>query len=320
MTLKHVVDRFRGTKILVIGDVMLDKYIMGEADRLSPEAPVPVVKVQEVRYVPGGAANTALNVASLGGDVTIIGEVGADTTKSMLVELLRRNNVKTRFITTSKGTIYKTRIVVGSHQIVRVDHEKIKPALSCDRLEYTVENVLRETKPSVVVIADYNKGAVTEEAMKGIIRLCEKYNACVIVDSKKKEYTCCKGARLITPNNKEARASTEMPTEDIKYVARKLRQTAEVEEIVITRGAKGIFLLACEDGVEHELPTVAREVFDVSGAGDTVIATIALTLATGNATYIGCVLANLAAAVVVKKLGTATVTKEELLQKIEEMK
>jgi len=302
-------------RILVVGDVMLDKYVFGDVARISPEAPVPVVRATHRTEHPGGAANVAMNIARLGALAQVIGFTGGDDSERLLAAGLEADAIKISFVSCDEfPTITKQRIFGGRQQIVRVDTERLdaRPAGDYERL---IAAVL-EDLPSAhaVVLSDYAKGVLTPKVCAQIIEAARGLGIPVLVDPKSIDFTHYRGATAICPNLGELAAATGESTRDLLRVldaGRALIVPLDVDFIVATLSDKGIALL---QPAGHSIaPAVARQVFDVSGAGDTVIATLALSLASGLDRMTAVELANLAAGIVVAKVGTVPVEKHELL-------
>ena len=302
--------------IAVIGDVMLDCFVTGGTKRLSPEAPVPVFDVGNERYVPGGAANVAMNIAALDGQVRLVGVIGADHYGASLRALIdaAAPQIGAALIVNEDGlTTVKTRIIVGQHHIVRIDREK-----EC-RLTEALESGLIDAAraaietAAVVVISDYAKGTLTQRLIQAIIAHANALDIPVIVDPKGGDFSVYRGATILTPNVGELRAATGLPCdsdEDAERAA-SAASAATGAQILLTRSEKGMLLVG-KDAAPFHLPTEAREVFDVSGAGDTVVATLAVCLASNMPVERAMRFANSAAGLVVAKVGTATVTTAEL--------
>jgi len=315
--LTSLIENFKHKVILVIGDVGLDKYIHGSVERVSPEAPVPVLNVRSEKIMPGLAGNTAANIASFGALVYLIGVAGTDSASETLRRELEALGIKSHLIQdTSRKTIHKTRIVGGKQQIARVDYESVEEIGR--EIEQKILNEARFLIRGVdaVVISDYGKGVITKDLASSVIALCKENGKKLIIDPKPQHREFYKGAFLITPNDKE---SFEMlQVKDVSERGLKLSEELEAN-ILITLGDRGMALF--EQGKERvDLPTQAKEVFDVSGAGDTVVATIALALGSGASLHEACILANHAAGIVVGKIGTAQVTERELIDEINKKK
>ena len=309
--------RFRDCPVLVVGDLMLDEYLWGHVNRISPEAPVPVVEVQRRSFTVGGAANTAANVAGLGGSAIIAGIVGDDAEGTRIRDLLAGLGIDTSAIVVdpTRPTTTKTRVIAHSQQMVRIDHEQ--PGALDDAVEADLLARLEAQLPGVraAVVSDYGKGVISPNLCERFIALARAAGVPVIVDPKGTDYRKYRGATVVKPNQLETG----------KVLNRDLRTTAEVEHagrelleflgagssVLVTRGAHGMTLLQADRPAVH-VPAQAREVYDVTGAGDTVAGTLALTLAVGGSLESACQLASLAAAVVVGKVGTATCGLAEL--------
>ncbi len=315
-----LVTSLAGKRVLVVGDVMLDEYIWGAVRRVSPEAPVPVVETQRRTFVPGGAANAANNVVSLGGRALLGGVVGADAAADHLRDTLRQQDVRTDGLVVEPGrpTTCKTRVVAHHQQIVRVDHEQrgpLSPAAE-QRLLAWVE----ETLPAVdaCILSDYGKGVVSPELAGRLLDLARRANRPVVVDPKGADCLKYRGATVVKPNLHEAErfTRTEVQTDaDLLTVGGQLLEMLDGTAVLITRGAHGMSLFRAGRPVVH-IPSVARDVFDVTGAGDTVIGTLALALAAAVPLERAADLANRAAGVAVSKVGTAPVTHAELVQAV----
>ncbi|MBL8511739.1 MAG: D-glycero-beta-D-manno-heptose-7-phosphate kinase [Betaproteobacteria bacterium] len=296
-------------RVLVVGDVMLDRYWFGDVSRISPEAPVPVVHVQRAEERPGGAANVARNVAALGGRATLLSVVGDDEAGRALAALLAKENVHTLFHTdASLPTTVKLRVIGRQQQLLRIDfetppsHEVLEDKL--DDFESLVDSI------DIVILSDYGKGSLTHVAK--MIDAAKRHGKRILVDPKGDDYTPYRGATLLTPNRSEFReiAGRWKDENDLAQRAEKWRRELALEALLVTRSEEGMSLFMAGQTI-HE-PTQAREVFDVSGAGDTVIGTLGLMLAAGVDMPSAVRIANRAAGIVVGKLGTATVTRSEL--------
>ena len=301
---------FERARVLVIGDCMLDRYWSGGTSRISPEAPVPVVHVQASEERPGGAANVALNIATLGAKATLMGYIGQDETGQSLERLLQSKGVNTHFITLPNNpTITKLRVLSRNQQLLRLDFEQGFVGQDHSQLLDNVGAVLAEH--DVVIISDYRKG--TLERARELIQLAKAAGKAVVVDPKSTEFMDYQGATVITPNLSEfsAAAGSWKTEEELIQKGRALMQRCELDNLLITRSEQGMTLLSGNQAPVN-LPTRAREVFDVTGAGDTVVAVLAAAMATGLPIDQSMALANLAAGIVVAKVGTATVTVAEL--------
>lgn len=310
-------DRAAGCRILVVGDVMLDKYYYGEVTRISPEAPVPITHVTSTKETLGGAANVAHNLALLGCKCYLAGFVGDDYHCQSLEEKLTSRGIDYRgLIHTTRPTTTKMRVVGGHQQMLRLDFEEADPIEShyADRLLAYVGSRLAESLDAVI-ISDYGKGCCTEEICRELVKHCHAHGVPVIVDPKGTAWGKYRAADYITPNLKELNAvlPEKIKNQDaaVEQAARYVMGKFDLKNIIATRSECGLSLIT--DTAATHIPTKAQEVFDVSGAGDTVIAVFALGLAGGLAPNAAAYMANLAASVVVAKLGTYAVSNEELL-------
>lgn len=320
---KKILARFDSSRILIIGDLILDEYIWGKADRISQEAPVPVVWARSKSHMPGGASNVANNIASLGAKASLFGIIGEDNNGSILLDKLKSENVDCDGVLTDslRPTTVKTRIIAAHQQVVRVDWEEIDK-LSVDKtveLTEAVENKIKEA--DAVIIEDYGKGVVTPHLLKNVISLARKYKKIITVDPKVEHFSYYKGVTAMTPNEKEASAGAGMKITcdaDVDNIGWKLLKSLKMKGLLVTLGEKGMKLF--KDGRIIHIPTVAQEVFDVSGAGDTVISVFTLALACGVSMEEAAILSNVAAGVVVGKVGVAVITKDEILDAVGRLK
>ena len=299
-------ENFKGKNILVVGDIMLDKYIFGKVDRISPEAPVQVLEVEKEEYTPGGAANVANNIASLQANASIVGTVGNDNEANILLNELKKRNINTEGIFTDKNkpTTRKVRILGHKQQLLRIDYEK-KEYINKE-IENNILNFIKNTTNiDAIIISDYAKGVITKNLIENIKTIAQ--NKIIIVDPKPKHKDLYKNVTLITPNLKEAKEMTDKE----ENLINELNST-----ILVTKGENGMSLLE-KDGNITNIPTKAKEVYDVSGAGDTVVATLALALSSNATLKQAATLANHAAGITVGKIGTSTVTIEEIRNSIE---
>ena len=314
---REIIDSFPRSKVLVVGDLMVDQFIWGQVSRISPEAPVPVVKVTSESFLLGGSANVLNNVFSMGGGVAVTGVIGSDDMGRWLIARLRKMNVDTKGIVVEhdRPTTVKTRIVAHSQQVVRFDRENKQPVNSdsIDRIVEYVEAVRDDL--GAVVISDYNKGIVSKRLLNGIKKVISGRDVVVCVDPKQSDFSLYQDIDMITPNHHEAgrAAGREIVSEDdLVKSGETLLERFGFKAVLITRGEEGMSLFENNGGITH-IPAVAREVFDVTGAGDTVIGVLALCLAAGATFKEAAVLANHAAGIVVGKVGTSTVSREELM-------
>lgn len=308
--MKNNLPDFSKANVLVVGDIMLDRYWYGATNRISPEAPVPVVKINALEERPGGAANVAMNVTSLGSEAKLIGLTGIDEPAKILTEQLQQQHVVCDFVAlNSHPTITKLRVLSRNQQLIRLDFEE--PFCDVDSLPLLqrIENALPQAK--VMVLSDYAKGVLS--SVEAIIKMAQQANVPVLIDPKGTDFTRYRGATLLTPNMSEFEAVVGPchSEEDIEVKGHQLIRDYDIKALLVTRSEKGMTLLQIGQPTYH-LPTQAKEVFDVTGAGDTVIATLAASLAAGYTLEDSCFLANASAGVVVGKLGTSTVTQVEL--------
>ena len=308
--MKLEMPQFQHARLLVIGDVMLDRYWHGEASRVSPEAPVPVVKVGNREDRPGGAGNVALNMAALGSAVRLVGIVGNDETGLELLSRLNAAGVYCDFLQSAdKPTITKLRVIGQHQQLIRLDFEQEFEAADIIGLQGKVKSLIGDSQ--VMVLSDYGKGALQETA--NLIELGRSKDIPIIVDPKGTNFEKYRGATLLTPNLSEFEAVAGYSNNEEEFVNKGLRLVKDLnlEAILITRGEHGMTLIR-PDSPELHLPARAQEVFDVTGAGDTVISVLAAAVAAGNGLADSTALANLAAGLVVGKLGTAAISGPEL--------
>ena len=308
--MKSVFPNLQGHQVLVIGDVMLDSFYHGKANRISPEAPVPVVNVERVEDLPGGAANVAMNIASLGASCKISGITGQDAAAETLEQRLNSVGVDCAFHhAANRDTIIKRRVISNHQQLLRMDFEKPFETQEWQAMQPIVEPLLAESK--VMVLSDYNKGTLADPHYW--INLAKKQSVPVLVDPKGNDFEKYRGANLITPNMTEFEAVVGTITSEADLIekAQQLIKQLDIKAILVTRSENGMSLIR-QNEPEFHLPAIAKEVSDVTGAGDTVISTLAAVLAAGESLETAVTLANVAASIVVSKLGTATVSEPEL--------
>ena len=317
--LRKIVQQFSDQAVLVVGDLMLDRYVWGRVERISPEAPVPVVEVVKETVHLGGAANVAYNLAVLKARPLLVGVVGSDEAGDRLVEELHRQEISSEGIVRDKGrsTTIKTRIIAHNQQVCRTDREDKTPLSqgTVDQMRSTFQTLLEQVQG--MILSDYAKGALSAALVVDLIQEARQAKKFLAVDPKSGDFSVYRGASIVTPNKKEAvRASGVEIVDEASFIqaGEKLLEVTASDYLLITRGEEGMTLF---DGKEHShIPTVAREVFDVSGAGDTVIASLTLAVAAGASIRDAAILANHAAGVAVGKLGTAAATGEEILSSI----
>lgn len=317
--LTDYVDMFHDVNVVVIGDIMLDRYIWGSVDRISPEAPVPVLNVDRESYVPGGGANVANNISSLGGNVILCGVIGNDDAGRHLCDMFVKNNIDIDVIqgVLDRPTITKTRVIGNNQQIVRIDREIIE-YMSKPVVNNIIDFVDKHSRDiDVVVVSDYGKGLVSRYLMDGIIEIKRKNELPVIVDPCVEHYGWYGEVTSITPNVKEANmfgSGFDVNSKDdvgIEGLGEHILCELCCDSVLITRGKDGMSFMEKGNGAIH-LPTIARDVFDVSGAGDTVISVFSMGIGLGIPTRDAMYLANVAAGIVVGEVGTATVTASTL--------
>lgn len=306
--------------ILVIGDLMLDDYIFGSATRLSPEAPVPVVNVQRESKIVGGAANVASNLVDLGAEVILAGILGDDIPAAEIINILEKKDIKTDLILKdgSRSTTVKTRVIAGTHQIVRIDKEDthdISDALSTQFLASLDDAIIAA---DIVILSDYNKGLLTHSLSRSIIARCHEFGKKIIVDPKGLDYSKYEGAYLIKPNRKElAEAAKTVKVDsqaDLEKASSLIFDCTSAAYLIVTLSEGGIAIVT--PAGSQILPVVATEVYDVTGAGDTVMATLAYCLSLGFDIEHACRYANFAASIVIRQIGSATTTIEEIIKAI----
>ena len=307
----YVVEKLRGCRVLVVGDAMLDEYLCGEVTRISPEAPVPVLEVRgpaDLRL--GGAANTAASIQALGGVATLIGVVGNDDAGNTLITQLARQSIDEHLIRDfERPTTKKTRLIAQQQQIVRIDHESRTPISStiAAAIRHDIDAAMPDAQ--ACVISDYAKGVITPEIARHVIARARASNVPVIVDPKQRSFDPYRGATVITPNLHELEAVSPGPVEE---AAATLLHALDGAGLLVTRGADGMTLFRADRAAFH-VRSRAQEVCDVTGAGDTVVATLAVALAAKVPIELAVELANFAAALAVGKRGTSTITAAALL-------
>jgi D-beta-D-heptose 7-phosphate kinase / D-beta-D-heptose 1-phosphate adenosyltransferase len=302
-------------RVLIVGDLILDRYVLGDVSRISPEAPIPVLAARGSDRRLGGAGNVAANLVAMQAEVDVLGIIGDDAAGRTLCELFGELGVETTgcVVDKKRPTIEKTRMMSGGHQMLRVDHEDARP-LSGEALQLVLAELPeRVRRARAVVLSDYGKGLLTQEVLETAIRIAREAKIPVLVDPKGSDYRRYRGATLITPNRKEAEEAIgrKIQLPELARAANELMEQADLDAAVITLGADGIFFKT-KQGAEGRVPALARQVFDVTGAGDTVVAQLALYLADGLSLENAVGLANQAAALVVARLGTHAVTRPEM--------
>ena len=309
--MEKIVQNFKNKKVLILGDVMLDKYIWGRGARISPEAPVPVVEVEKDTSCLGGAGNSCRNLESLGAFPLLVGVIGDDPEG----EWIKKNVPDSSgiFVDKSRPTTVKTRIIAHHQQVVRVDHEK-KSTIS-SQIEEQIFNFMSQEEYDGILISDYNKGAITKPLMDKVLPIAKEREIPVFVDPKVENFSLFSPVTLLTPNHFEAERIVHHECNsdsEVEKAGQQILSQISTLYLILKRGEQGMTVFEKDKKALH-IPTVAKEVFDVTGAGDTVIVTAALALLSGGTIYEAAVLANTAAGIVAGKIGTAAVTSEELL-------
>lgn len=306
------IKKLSGLSVAVVGDLMLDRYFLGDIERVSPESPAPIVLLREEKCLPGGAANTAVNIVSLGASAMLFGRVGKDNAAGILLGLLEKAGIKTKgIVATSLPTTEKNRIIARGQQIMRLDREEMRywddktEQIFCRKLE-TMGSA------HAIIVSDYAKGVITPRVAETILNIGHKKGIPVVVDAKPKHAELFRGATVFAPNKKEAEEIVGFPIGDEKAIekAGRMLQSRLQAHILLTRGNDGMTLFK-ENSIRH-FPSAAREVYDVTGAGDTVSAVFALALAAHCSLEDAALLATHAAGIVVGKQGTAAASPDEL--------
>ncbi len=321
MDFSRVFTNFKNRKILVIGDLVLDRYIWGKVSRISPEAPVPVVEVTNENFLLGGASNVANNIVSLEGHVTVVGIVGRDRAGDILKELLDKKGISCCVFDDLRPTTVKTRVIAHNQQVVRFDRED-KNKVSGKTLKALIEYIRKAIlEHDAVIISDYKKGVVSSELVQEVVKASRPENKFIAVDPKTGHFHCYKGVSLITPNLVEASLGSGIEIKDEKSLLKAgkiLLKKLPCRAVLITRGEEGMSLF--ERGKVVHIPTVARHVYDVTGAGDTVVAAFTLAYASGATMQVAALIANHAAGIVVGEVGTATATPAKIMKSIKNSK
>lgn len=318
--LKSLFDKFNGERIAVIGDLMVDKYVWGSVSRISPEAPVPVLEVESESTRLGGAANVANNIKSLGAEPILFGVVGADEAGVSLKSILREmGSTDDGIITdTQRPTTVKTRVIALNQHVVRLDHEVRKDIDS--EVVKRISDILNSmsNKLDAVLLEDYNKGMLTKELLDAVIKFAQRNDKIVNVDPKQNNFFEYKHVTVFKPNRKEAENALGLPAgsdQQAIAAAKELLRRLDCKNVLLTRGEKGMTLFECDGSYAH-IPTKARKVADVSGAGDTVISTLTVALASGATVKEAAAIANHAGGIVCGEVGVVTVDKEKLFDAI----
>tara|TARA_B110000305_G_C19401158_1_gene620227 strand:- start:198 stop:1166 length:969 start_codon:yes stop_codon:yes gene_type:complete len=316
--MKAILNEIKKLKVLVIGDVMLDHYIWGDANRISPEAPVPVVSVNRDTYAPGGAANVALNLAGLGAETYVAGWVGEDEPGDRLQALFKENKIELipSFVSKDKTTILKTRVLVQNQQLCRLDRE-LQPKDYAVSEHSMIEDLIKKTEEvDVVILSDYSKGIIDQRVILNVQEAAQKANTFVAIDPKPRRPLRYKNINLLTPNRNEALqlAGIDIGPHDrfpSSRVCLNIWEKYRPEYLVVTLGSEGMLISEAGE-ITRQIPTSAQEVFDVSGAGDTVISALSLAMAAKVNIADSAAFANFAAGIVVGKIGTVPITADEI--------
>ncbi|ETR72959.1 MAG: Bifunctional protein hldE [Candidatus Magnetoglobus multicellularis str. Araruama] len=318
--MKHSIDQFSNCRILVIGDCMIDEYVWGTVERISPEAPVPVVAVKHDNATLGGAGNVVNNLAALKADVTIIGTYGSGENGRRMKQMFEDVGANTDGLAQDKtrATTIKTRIMASEQHVLRIDRETVHP-ISSSMVETIALNISRcIDSMHLIIISDYGKGLLTPIMLQKIMKVASAHHKTVLVDPKGYNYEKYSGASLITPNRKEAAQAANMDINDMSSLicaGHSIMENIGLQRILITCGKDGMVLFE-PDTPPYHIETCAKQVFDVSGAGDTVVSVMGLALAAGASYREAATLANAAAGIVVGKVGTATISQDELMDAI----
>jgi D-beta-D-heptose 7-phosphate kinase/D-beta-D-heptose 1-phosphate adenosyltransferase len=312
----QILNALERTKVLVVGDIMLDRYWWGSVARISPEAPVPVVRLVRQTLAAGGAANVAVNVAGLGARPLLVGVVGSDDEARLIRQELEHSavNVGSLIEVPDRPTTVKTRVIAHSQQVARIDQETDADLDGSAQEKVIAKLADLVPEADAVIVSDYAKGLLTNEMLAELMAICRNAGKCVLVDPKGKDYKKYRGATMITPNRREAAEACNFDENSEKMVERsgaKLIGDLDIEAVLITQGEAGMTLFRHDRPPRH-FPTAAREVYDVTGAGDTVIATLASTLGAGADLETATDLANIAAGLVVEQIGTTAVSLNDL--------
>ena len=312
------IDLFKNVRAMVIGDLMIDEYLWGSVDRISPEAPVPVVSVEKESHTLGGAGNVIQNLVTMGATVVPIGTAGKGRAGQMIFQKLESLNMDTEGIVSEadRPTTRKTRVIASNQQVLRIDRE-IKKNITDATLERLVRLMEKKLDTiDMIILSDYDKGLITRELVKETVRLASDFNILTLADPKSLDFSKYINVGVLTPNKKEASLAAQMDirtTQDLHAAGRKIIDQARLDRLLITCGKDGMVLFE-SDKAPYTIASKARQVFDVSGAGDTVISLLGLGLVTGGSFRESAAVANAAAGIVVGKIGTATATIEELKQ------
>ncbi|MBS1579375.1 MAG: carbohydrate kinase [Bacteroidetes bacterium] len=324
MNFKHLFEQFKNINVAVLGDVMLDSYMWGHVERISPEAPVPVVSITKKEYRMGGAGNVALNLVALGANTSVISMIGNDEDGKQLKQMFENFNVQTQLLLTSSEriTTNKTRVISRNQQMMRLDAEITKDISVTDeqRLINGIEILFKNNKPDVLIFEDYNKGVLTANIIKVVIALCKQYNVITTVDPKHKNFFAFKGVDIFKPNLKEVKEGLNILLEEVninnlQHIHAGLKEKLQHEISLITLSEYGVFYQSSSEN--KIIPTHIRNIADVSGAGDTVIAVASLVYAATKQIKLAAEIANIAGGLVCEEVGTAAINSKKLLAECE---
>lgn len=314
--LQSIIQKFSNVKVLVVGDVMLDQYLWGSVERISPEAPVPVVKLRKTSLVVGGAANVAANVAGFGAEPFLVGAVGDDREAELFPPLLKKLNISAEHLVKirNRPTTVKTRVVAHNQHVVRIDQEENGPLNAPEegKIWKKIERLLNKT--DIVVVSDYAKGVLTENLLTRLITQAKKKRKIILIDPKGRDYSKYMGADIITPNRFEAAMACNLQPDGqsvVEEAGRTLLRKLKLGSVLITQGEDGMTLFQ-KNGKSVHLDALARKVYDVTGAGDTVIAALGVSLGSGADLLEASEVANISAGIVVEEIGTTTITLKKL--------
>jgi rfaE bifunctional protein kinase chain/domain len=307
-------------KIIVVGDVMLDAYFFGKVDRISPEAPVPIINFQKEEYRLGGAANVALNLASLGATPLLFGITGNDDDAGKLRRKLEENGINTGFLVSEEGrrTTVKTRVIGNNHQLLRIDKEDTSTLSADSSMALVAKLRMVICEASALIFEDYDKGALNMVLISDIIALCDEHKVPVIVDPKKRNFLSYKGATLFKPNLKEIKEGLKLDhcetLQEIESAAKKLLAEMKLQYLMVTLSERGVLICSREETIH--IPAHVREIADVSGAGDTVVSIAALCLAQALDAYEIAALSNLAGGMVCEEIGVVPLNKDRFIKEM----
>ena len=306
------------TQILCVGDMILDQYIYGKVERMSPEAPVPILSINEENFQLGGVGNVARNISNLGGKATIVSLIGSDSSSKYIKKLIKKEkNLKSDFVVDEHySTPLKMRFLNNFTQLLRADKEKISLKSQTSNINKIKDKIKKQIERcDVIIISDYKKGLITKEFIKELVKLAKKNKKIILADPKSKDFTIYEGVDFLTPNQKELSEATNNFIDSEKEVVESGKQIIEqckIKNVLVTRSEKGMILISNKNF--KNFPTLAKEIYDVSGAGDTVIAVLAIMIASGFDIETSALLSNHAAGIVVGKKGTAVTTQEEMIK------